>query len=41
MVKVIKDPSIERIAVSGHQSPDGDSIGSCFACASMLHQATG
>ena len=41
MVKVIKDPGIERIAVSGHQSPDGDSIGSCFACASMLHQATG
>lgn len=41
MVEVIKSPDIERIAVSGHQSPDGDSIGSCFACASMLHQATG
>lgn len=41
MVEVIKSPDIERIAVSGHQSPDGDSIGSCFACASLLHQATG
>ena len=41
MVDVIKSPDIKKIAVSGHQSPDGDSIGSCFACASMLHQATG
>lgn len=41
MVDVIKSPDINKIAVSGHQSPDGDSIGSCFACASMLHQATG
>ncbi len=41
MVDVIKNPDIKKIAVSGHQSPDGDSIGSCFACASMLHQATG
>jgi len=41
MVEVIKSPDINRIAVSGHQSPDGDSIGSCFACASLLHQATG
>ena len=41
MVEVIKSPDIQRIAVSGHQSPDGDSIGSCFACASLLHQATG
>lgn len=41
MVDVIKSPDIKRIAVSGHQSPDGDSIGSCIACSSMLHQATG
>ncbi|MBQ2644748.1 DHH family phosphoesterase [bacterium] len=41
MVDVIKSPDIDRIAVSGHQSPDGDSIGSCFACASLLHQVTG
>lgn len=41
MVDVIKSPDIKKIAVSGHNSPDGDSIGSCFACASMLHQATG
>lgn len=41
MVDVIKSPDVQKIAVSGHQSPDGDSIGSCFACASMLHQVTG
>jgi len=41
MVEVIKSPDINKIAVSGHQSPDGDSIGSCIACATMLHKATG
>ena len=40
MVEVIKSPDIERIAVSGHLSPDGDSIGSCIACATLLHKAT-
>jgi len=41
MVDVIKSPDIEKIAVSGHMSPDGDSIGSCIACSTMLHKATG
>ncbi len=41
MVDVIKNPDIQKIAVSGHMSPDGDSIGSCIAASSMLHQATG
>ena len=41
MAKVIKSPEIKKIAVSGHLSPDGDSIGSCIACASLLHKATG
>ena len=41
MVEVIKSPDIEKIAVSGHMSPDGDSIGSCIACSTMLHKATG
>lgn len=41
MVKVIKDPSVKKIAVSGHTSPDGDSFGTTFAMANLINQATG
>ena len=41
MVKIIKDPSVEKIAISGHTSPDGDSFGTTFAMANLINQATG
>lgn len=41
MVKIIKDPNVKKIAVSGHTSPDGDSFGSTFAMANLINQATG
>ncbi|MGN0018129.1 MAG: bifunctional oligoribonuclease/PAP phosphatase NrnA [Candidatus Gastranaerophilaceae bacterium] len=41
MVKIMKDPSVKRIAVSGHTSPDGDSFGTSFAMANLINQATG
>ena len=41
MVKIIKDPKVQKIAVSGHTSPDGDSFGSTFAMANLINQATG
>lgn len=41
MVKVIKDPNVKKIAVSGHTSPDGDSFGTTFAMANLINQATG
>ena len=41
MVKIIKDPKVQKIAVSGHTSPDGDSLGSTFAMANLINQATG
>lgn len=41
MTRIIKNPSIQKIAVSGHKSPDGDSIGSTFAMANLINQATG
>ena len=41
MVEVIKDPKNQKIAISGHVSPDGDAIGSGFALAEMIQQATG
>lgn len=39
--KVVSDSSIQRIAVSGHNNPDADSIGACFATAYLLNQKTG
>ncbi len=41
MVKIIKDPKVQKIAISGHTSPDGDSFGSTFAMANLINQATG
>lgn len=41
MVKIIKNPSVKKVAVSGHTSPDGDSFGSTFAMANLINQATG
>ncbi len=39
--EVVEDPSIKRIAVSGHNNPDADSIGACFATAYLLNQKIG
>ena len=41
MVKIMKDPKVQKIAVSGHTSPDGDSFGTSFAMANLINQATG
>lgn len=41
MVKIMKDPKVKKIAVSGHTSPDGDSFGTTFAMANLINQATG
>ena len=41
MAEIIKGNDINTIAVSGHVLPDGDSISSCIACASLLHESTG
>ncbi|MBR2526722.1 DHH family phosphoesterase [bacterium] len=41
MVKIMKDPKVQKIAVSGHTSPDGDSFGTTFAMANLINQATG
>ena len=41
MVKIIKDPKVQKIAISGHTSPDGDSFGTTFAMANLINQATG
>ncbi len=41
IVDIIKNPKNERIAISGHVSPDGDCIGSSFALANMIQQTTG
>ena len=41
MVKIMKDPNVKKIAVSGHTSPDGDSFGTSFAMANLINQATG
>lgn len=41
MVNIIKDPKVNKIAVSGHTSPDGDSFGTTFAMANLINQATG
>ena len=41
MVKIMKDPKVQRVAVSGHTSPDGDSFGTSFAMANLINQATG
>ncbi len=41
MTKIIKDKKIRKIAISGHRMPDGDSIGSTFAMANLINQATG
>lgn len=38
---VLEDSSIKRIAVSGHNFPDPDSIGACFAAAYLLNKKTG
>ncbi len=40
MADIIKGKDIDTIAVSGHTLPDGDSIFSCLACASLLHEVT-
>ena len=40
MADIIKGKDIHTIAVSGHLLPDGDSIFSCIACASLLHEVT-
>ena len=41
MVKIMKDPKVQKIAISGHTSPDGDSFGTTFAMANLINQATG
>lgn len=41
MVQIIKDPKVNKIAISGHTSPDGDSFGTTFAMANLINQATG
>lgn len=38
---VVEDASIKRIAISGHNNPDADSIGACFAAAYLLNKKTG
>ena len=39
--EVLENSSIKRIAVSGHNFPDPDSIGACFAVAHILNIKTG
>ena len=41
MASIIKNPKVQKIAVSGHTSPDGDSFGTTFAMANLINQATG
>ena len=41
IVEVIKNPDNQKIAISGHVSPDGDCIGAGLALAKMIHQTTG
>ena len=41
MVDIIKDPKNQRIALSGHVSPDGDCVGAGFALANIIQQTTG
>lgn len=41
IVKLIKDKSVNRIALFSHYGPDGDSIGSMLAFKRMIEQATG
>lgn len=40
IVDVITDPKSQRIAISGHNCPDGDCIGACFALSDMIQQST-
>lgn len=39
--EVLEDSSIKRIAVSGHNFPDPDSIGACMSAAYILNKKTG
>lgn len=41
MASIIKNPKVQKIAISGHTSPDGDSFGTTFAMANLINQATG